>query len=288
MPVTDQVARETLPLSPALGAEVRGIDVRRVDDETFAWIKTAWLEHLVLLFRGQHLSDGELVAFSRRFGELDIAPPNENGVRSVDGFPEVLVISNVVEDGVEIGSLGNAEAAWHTDMSYIEAPPTGSLLYALEVPPAGGDTGFLNMYQALDELPEALRRRIEGLAIKHDATTNSAGYLRAGTAPEVDQTRSPGACHPAMRRHPETGRPALYLGRRHLAYVSGLALDDSEALLNQLWAYATQDRFTWHHQWRAGDLVIWDNRAAMHRRDSFDAGTRRIMHRTQIKGDRPF
>ena len=288
MPVTDQVARETLPLSPALGAEVRGIDVRRVDDETFAWIKTAWLEHLVLLFRGQHLSDGELVAFSRRFGELDIAPPNENGVRSVDGFPEVLVISNVVEDGVEIGSLGNAEAAWHTDMSYIEAPPTGSLLYALEVPPAGGDTGFLNMYQALEALPEVLDRRIEGLAIKHDATTNSAGYLRAGTEPAADLTRSPGACHPTIRRHPETGRPALYLGRRHLAYVPGLALDDSEDLLDQLWAHVTQERFTWHHQWRAGDLVIWDNRAAMHRRDSFDAGARRIMHRTQIKGDRPF
>ena len=144
------------------------------------------------------------------------------------------------------------------------------------------------MHRALDELPETLHRRLEGLAIKHDATTNSAGYLRAGIAPAADLTRSPGACHPAIRRHPESGRPALYLGRRHLAYVPGLALAESETLLDQLWAHATQERFTWHHQWRAGDLLIWDNRAAMHRRDSFDAGARRIMHRTQIKGERPY
>ena len=284
MPEKVNASREIVPLSPAIGAEVRGVDVTRIDNETFAWIRAAWLEHLVLLFRGQRLSDGDLVAFSRRFGELDIAPPNENGVRSIAGFPEVLVISNVVEDGMEIGSLGNAEAAWHTDMSYIEAPPTGSLLYALEVPPKGGDTGFLNMYQALESLPPDLCRRLEGRAIKHDATTNSAGYLRAGVEPAADLTSSPGTRHPAIRRHPETVRPALYLGRRHLAHIPGLAPEVSEDLLDQIWSHTTQERFTWHHHWRAGDLVIWDNRAAMHRRDAFDGSARRIMHRTQIKG----
>jgi len=275
------------PLSAALGAEIGGVDVTRLDDDGLARVKAAWLEHLVLLFRGQRLSDGELVAFSRRFGPLDVAPPNENGVRSAPGFPEILVISNVVEDGVEIGSLGNAEAAWHTDMSYIETPPTGSLLYALEVPPAGGDTGFLNMYRALDELPGELRRRVEGKHIKHDATTNSAGYLRAGVERPDDLQVSPGVCHPIVRRHPETGRQALYLGRRHLASIPGLEPEGSEHLLDALWAHTTQTRFTWHHQWRAGDLLIWDNRAAMHRRDPFDAKARRIMHRTQIAGDRP-
>ena len=165
-------------------------------------------------------------------------------MRNVPDYPEILVISNVVENGMEIGSLGNAEAAWHTDMSYLETPPPGSLLYALEVPEAGGDTGFLNMYSALDHLPGDLRARIEGLAIKHDATTNSAGYLRAGTAPATDVRSSPGTCHPIIRHHGETGRPALYLGRRHLAYIPGLDLAESEALLDALWSHATQERFT--------------------------------------------
>lgn len=275
---------EFVPLSSAIGAEVRGVDLTAIDDAIFHRIKAAWLEHIVLLFRGQELTDAALVAFSRRFGALDVAPPNENGVRSVPDFPEILVISNVVENGVEIGSLGNAEADWHTDMSYLETPPSGSLLHALEVPSEGGDTGFLNMYSALDGLPGALRARIEGLSIKHDATTNSAGYLRAGTAQASDPRTSPGTCHPIVRNHGETDRPALYLGRRHLAYVPGLELEDSEALLNALWSHATQERFAWRHRWRAGDLLIWDNRAAMHRRDAFPAEARRIMHRTQIKG----
>ena len=279
---------EVVPISAAIGAEIKGVDLAKVDAATFAAVRNAWLEHCVLLFRDQDISDADLVAFSRRFGELDESPPNENGVMSPSGFPEILVLSNVVENGVAIGSLGNQECIWHSDMNYREKPPMGSMLYALEVPPSGGDTGFLNAYTAYETLPAPLKRRIEGLEIKHDSTTNSAGYRREGSEDVTDVTVSPGTRHPIVRTHPETKRKTLFLGRRRYAYIPGLALADSEALLDALWAHATQEKFTWHHHWRVGDVVCWDNRCTMHRRDDFPENLRRVMHRTQIKGDRPF
>src|SRR5712671_5232972 len=145
------------PTGAALGAEIGGIDLRRIGDSEFAAIHRAWLDHLVLLFRGQALNDDDMIAFSRRFGELDFAPIQENGRRFVDGHPEIYVVSNVVENGVAIGSLGAGEALWHTDMSYLEDPPKASMLYALEVPPSGGDTSFCTMYGAWDALPGELR-----------------------------------------------------------------------------------------------------------------------------------
>lgn len=279
---------EVNPISTAIGAEIRGVDLAAVDDGEFEKIHQAWLENLVLLFRNQRLDDTDLVAFSRRFGDLDVAPPNENGQVGVDGHPEVLILSNIIENGQPIGALGNAEAIWHTDMNYIDEPPTASVLHSVEVPETGGDTGFCNMYRALETLPADLRQRIEGLRIKHDSSTNSGGFLRKGAEPVTDVAKCPGAVHPIIRTHPETGRPALYLGRRRHAYVMGLSVAESEALLDAVWAHATQDAFTWHHQWRVGDVIMWDNRCAMHRRDDFDPATRRIMHRTQIKGDKPF
>ena len=140
---------------------------------------------------------------------------------------------------------------------------------ALKLPAAGGDTGFLNMYQAFDTLPASLARRIEGLTLKHDATYNSVGQLRENFQDVTDVTASPGASHPIVRIHHETGRKALFLGRRNCAYVNGLSLDESEELLDALWEHVTQERFNWHHKWRLGDLVIWDNRCTMHRRDAF-------------------
>ena len=272
------------PLSKGIGADIRGVDLARLSDAEFDTIYEAWLHYQVLRFRGQELGDAQLVEFSRRFGDLDIAPPNENGQRFVEGFPEILVISNVVENGIEIGSLGSGEAVWHTDMSYIEHPPVGSILYSWEIPAQGGNTGFLNMYSALAGLPADLRERIFGLRLKHDATTNSAGYLRAGIEDNLDVKTSPGAIHPMVIEHPQTGRPALYLGRRHRAYIVGLPLEESEDLLDELWRHAMRPEYCWHQQWRVGDLLIWDNRCTMHRRDAFDPDSRRIMHRTQIKG----
>ena len=274
-----------VPTGAALGAEIRGADLAKLDRPTFDAIHRAWLDHLVLLFRDQRLNDDDLIGFSRRFGDLDWAPVQETGRRFVEGKPEIYVVSNVIENGVPIGSLGAGEAVWHTDMSYLADPPKASMLYALEIPPAGGNTGFCNMYKALDAMPAALQRRLEGKTLKHDGTYNSGGYVRQGVEATDDPTRSPGTSHPIICRHPETGRRVLYLGRRRNAYIDGLPLAESEALLDEIWSYATKPELSWYNEWRIGDVVLWDNRCTMHRRDPFDAHARRILHRTQIKGE---
>jgi taurine dioxygenase len=284
--VTEAAGKLTVtPLGGALGAVVGGADLREVDEPTFAAIHRAWLDHLVLLFRGQHLNDDELVAFSRRLGDLDLAPIQETGRRFVEGHPEIYIVSNVIENGMPIGSLGAGDLVWHTDMSYQEDPPKASILYAIEVPSGGGNTGFVNMYRAYDGLPVGLRSRLAGLQVKHDGTYNSGGYLRAGVTPTDDPRDAPGTLHPLVCTHPETGRRCLYLGRRRNAYIAGLTLGESEGLLDELWAEATRDELTWYNIWRVGDVVLWDNRCTMHRRDPFDPGARRVMHRTQIKGE---
>ncbi len=214
---------EVIPTGAALGAEVRGIDLRDVDAPAFAVIHRAWIEHLVLLFRDQTLDDDVLVAFSRRFlgAFSDQAPIQENGRRFVEGYPEIYVVSNVIERGVAIGSLGAAgEAVWHTDMSYLEDPPKASMLYALEVPPTGGNTGFTSMYRAYETLPDALRQRIVGLRVKHDGTYNSGGYVRQGVTPTDDPIAAPGTFHPLVCTHPDSRRRGLYLGRRHGMRIS--------------------------------------------------------------------
>ena len=218
-----------VPTGAALGARVEGVDVRSLDTETFALVYQAWLDHQVLLFRDQSLTDEDLVAFSRRFGDLDEAPVQETGRRFVEGHPEIYVVSNVVEHGVPIGSLGAGEAVWHTDMSYLPDPPKASVLYALEVPAHGGDTSFCSMYAAWDAAARTgCDSRVEGLRVKHDGTYNSGGYVRQGVTPTDDPRTSPGTLHPLVSVHPETGRPGLYLGRRRNAYIEGLSLDDSE------------------------------------------------------------
>ena len=229
-----------VPTGAALGAWVDGVDLRRLDTETFSRIYQAWLDHQVLLFRDQSLTDEDLFAFSRRFGDLDEAPVQESGRRFVEGHPEIYVVSNVVEHGVPIGSLGAGEAVWHTDMSYLPDPPKASVLYAIEVPAQGGDTSFCSMSAAWVQLPERLRGRVAGLLVKHDGTYNSGGYVRQGVTPTGDPRTSPGTLHPLVAVHSETGRPGLYLGRRRNAYIEGLPLSDSEALLDEIWAEATR------------------------------------------------
>jgi len=274
-----------LPTGKALGAEVQGVDLRTIGNEDFSKIHQAWLDNIVLLFRGQQLTDNDLISFSKRLGGLDQAPIQESGRRFVEGFPEIYVVSNVMKDGAPIGSLGAGEATWHTDMSYLQDPPKASILYALEIPPSGGNTYFSNMYRAYESLPEKLKLRINGLSLKHDGTYNSGGYVRQGVAAVDDPMKSPGTFHPLVCTHPETGRRMLYLGRRRNAYIGGLSLADSDALLDELWAYATRDELAWGNEWRVGDLVLWDNRCTMHRRDPFDNSSRRVMHRTQVKGE---
>ena len=274
-----------MPTGAALGAEVEGTDLSALDAAALHAIHRAWLAHEVVLFRDQRLDDDALVALSRRFGELDEAPVQENGQRFVEGHPEIYVVSNVIERGVPIGSLGSGEAVWHTDMSYLPLPPKASILHALEIPASGGETSFCSMTAAWETLPADLRTRVAGRRVKHDGTYNSGGYVREGVIPSDDPRTAPGALHPLVCLHPETGRRSLYLGRRRNAYVEGLALGESEELLDALWAHATRPELQWEHRWRAGDLVIWDNRCTMHRRNAFDPAARRVLHRTQIRGD---
>lgn len=266
-----------------VGAEVQGVDIASLTETQVAAVKQAWYRHDVLVFRKQRLADDDLLEFSRHFGELD-PPPNQGaGRKSPPGYPDVYVVSNVLDDrGEPIGALGDGEALWHTDMSYAPRPPDASMLYALEIPSVGGDTWFCGMKAALAKLPHPLLERIETLDIKHDGTYDSGGTVRKDLAPSDDPRTSAGTPHPVIIEHPVSGDLALYLGRRRNAFVMGLELEESERLLDQLWSYV--DSVVYKHKWALGDLVLWDNRTTMHRRDPFDPTSRRIMHRTQIKG----
>jgi taurine dioxygenase len=275
---------DVVPTGKALGAELRGVDLKSLDDAQAAEIMRAFHRHQVILIRHQTLGDQDLIAFSRRFGDLDWAPIQETGRRFVEGMPEIYIVSNVKVNGEAIGSLGAGEAVWHTDMSYLDVPPMASALYSLEVPPSGGNTSFCSMYAVYDALPAEMKRRIASLKIKHDGTYNSGGFLRQGVTATDDPRASPGAVHPLVCTHPDTGRQMLYLGRRRNAYLMGLELAESEALLDELWTFVDRPEFKWEHVWKVGDLVMWDNRCTMHRRDPFDDTARRVMHRTQIKG----
>ena len=280
---------ELQPLSTNVGIEAIGVDLSVINDDTYLALIRAFNHYGGVLFRNQILTPDALVSFSRLFGDLDQAPVMENGKTAVPGYPEIYIVSNIEDkDGKPIGSLGSGEAVWHTDMSYLEIPPDISMLYALEVPSNGGDTSLCNMGAALDELPAHLRTRIANLSIKHDGTYNSGGFLRQGMREDSDPMTCEGQTHPAVCAHPRTGRPVLYLGRRRNAYIIGLEREDSEDLLDQLWEFATLAHHTYCHQWRVGDLLMWDNRSTMPRREPFSAATRRLMQRTQIRGqERP-
>jgi taurine dioxygenase len=273
-------------LDAALGAEVDGVDVSQpVAQADVEAIEHAWRERLVVVFHGQKLSDPQLIAFSRNFGELDPPGPNPYGEPFNKEHPELNVISNVVENGKPIGNLGDGEAVWHADMTYVDVPPKAAMLHSLEVPPAGGNTHFANMFAAYETLPDELKKTVAGKVAVHDGSTNSAGMLRKGYKTVTDVRDVVGAHHPLVRTDPKTGRKALFLGRRPNAYVLGLDVAESEALLDALWAHATQPRFAMCHAWKVGDLLMWNNLSVLHRRDPFDPKSRRVMHRSQIRGD---
>ena len=275
---------EVHPLTPGFAAEVSGVDARRLSDGEFAQLRQAWVNFGVLRLRGQPLDDDELQAFSARFGPLEEIPLGRMPAaeRAKIGNRHVTSLSNILVNGKPIGGLGNAEAQWHSDMTYNEDPPPASILLCIETPATGGDTHFANQHAAFSALPKSLRRRIEGLTIKHDAAHTSIGKLRPGFEPFDDPRDAPGAIHPIIRTHEETGRSALYLGRREWAYVPGLPLAESKALLDELWSYAALEANVWRQTWRPHDIIIWDNRSVLHRRDPFDPNDRRLMRRCQV------
>lgn len=280
-----QAAISVVPTGAALGADIVGYDMRQppTPDE-LAFIEQAWADHLVLRFRGHAgLTPEQLIAFSSSLGPLDKRPVRGSIRGGTNDLPlEINVISNIVVDGRPIGGLGAGEAEWHTDMTYKDQPPKASCLYSLEIPAQGGGTSFVNMYQAYEDLPPDLKKRAETLQCVHDASRNSTGELRQGFVAVDDPRKTIGAIHPVVRTHSVTGRKFLFLGRRRNAYLVGLPLEESEALLDEFWSRATLASLRWTQQWQVGDAVLWDNRCTMHQRDAFDPDSRRLMYRTQI------
>jgi taurine dioxygenase len=281
---------EIRPTGAALGADVLGADLATARADALDRIRAALRDHLVLRFRDTALDDADYVAFGRTFGEIE--PPDAHtrtASMAAHEFPEMSVISNIIEDGMAKGEAGDGELKWHTDHGFMERPAAFTMLLAREVPASGGDTSFLNMYRAYEELPDDLRTRIQGLSTKHQASHASTGQRRPGYLDlDSDDPRDlPGALHPIVRTHPETGRKALFLGRRFGSYIPPLPLEESEALLDEIWAHATRDEFAWTQKWQVGDLIIWDNRCTMHRRDGFAGQGRRRMHRLMTRGEPP-
>ena len=265
-------------------AEVTGVDLTKISDREFLALYEAWLEFGVLRIRDQPLTDGELQQFSNRFGPLEEIPYGKISREEKQKIKNlyVTVISNIEVDGKPIGGLGNKEATWHSDMTYIDSPPPASILMSLEVPEFGGDTHFSDQKAAYMNLPNELVSRIKNLAIKHNSAHTSVGDLRRGFDPIEDPRDAPGAVHPIIRVHDETQDKMLYLGRRELAYVVGLALGESEQLLDEIWRYAALSENVWTQQWEIGNVIIWDNRRVLHRRDGFDQSQRRLMKRCQV------
>ncbi|MBL24876.1 MAG: hypothetical protein CMM48_13365 [Rhodospirillaceae bacterium] len=279
---------EIIPSGAALGADVHGVDLGNLGEAAFETIRKAALDHLVLRFRDQSLDDAALIGFGRRFGDLLGQGASIVGKHYIEEYPEILCVSNIKDDdGKPLGNLGSGEAIWHSDQSYWDEPPSYSILNAVELPPEGGDTHFCNQYLAYETLPDDLKSALEGKRLVHDESTNSAGQMRAGFDEINDPRKAPGARHPGVRTHPETGQKALYLGRRRNSAVLDMDLAAGEALLDQVWRHATLEKFTWIQVWRPGDVVMWDNRCTLHRRDGFDNSQRRMMHRIQVAGSVP-
>ena len=271
----------------SLGGEIVDLDIsNKLTQDQINFINQSWDERLVLVFKKQNLDDHKLINFSKYFGELDPPGPNPYGITFLPEFPEINVISNVKnEQGTPIGNLGDGEAVWHADMTYLQLPPKAGILYALEVPKNQGNTHFANMALAYNELPNKLKEKIDDKILIHDSAHNSAGMLRKGYSEVDNPSETPGARHPMVITDKNTNKKLLFLGRRPHAYIIGLELEESENLLNEIWEHATQKKFTWTQKWKKGDLLMWKNLNVLHKRDAFDPNTRRVMHRTQIKGE---
>jgi taurine dioxygenase len=263
-------------LHPRFAAQITGFDLGQIADDRFAEIVAAWRQHPVLVFRDQTLSPEAQIAFARRLGDLDLAPPFDVEQSALAGYPELAVVSNIKVGGKPIGGLGDGELSWHSDMTYAETPPVACALLARELPPEGGDTYFLDLRAAWRELPQELRERVLSARIYHDRAYTSAG------TPRNDAKASEGQWHPVRISDPVSGEHALMLGRRRNGRLA-IGDDDDPELLDALWLHADQQAHVYRHRWRANDLVLWNNLMAMHRRDAFDPAARRLLHRAQIR-----
>ena len=277
---------EIRPLSPACGAEVTGVDLRRIDEATFRALRDAWLKaEGVLVVRNQALTPEEHVAFSRRFGELERFEGAAVARYRLPGVPEIYRVSNKVVNGEPAGRE-DAGTYWHSDASWQEKPLSASLLHAIEIPPYGGDTLFANMYRAYETLSAPLRRFLEGLEALHAvANAGKTSYAKELAGKAASQTGQQ-AVHPVVRVHPETGRKLLFVNEGFTAEILGLAPAESRALLAFLFDHSTRPERIYRHRWQLNDLVIWDNRAVLHYAVSDYKGIGwRYMHRTSVQGE---
>jgi len=278
------------PTQSALGADVDGLDLSAPTSSDIATLLTALREHLVVRLRGYTLDDVAFTRLAERFGDLEGSPDfSKSRDVYVAASPKMTVVSNVTVDGKPVGDHGDGELNWHTDQGFVERPSGFTFLVAREVPPSGGNTSFANMYRAYERLSPEVKQKIARLKIKHQESHTAQGIPRPGYRDIAthDPRELPGPQHPVVRTHPDSGRKALYLGRRFGAYIPGLTLAQSEALLDELWGNAARPEDCWTQQWQLGDLIIWDNRCTMHRRDAFTGQGRRRMHRLTTLGERP-
>lgn len=268
------------PLSPALGAEIIGVDLSQdLDDDRFGQILDAWHENLVILFRNQDLSEEAEVRFAERFGPLATIHTQQFASR----HPAVMLISNIREDGKAIGALPDGEMHFHSDQCYKERPARASMLYAIEIPSKGGNTLFANAYKAYETLPDDMKRRIDGRRALNAYDYDTGATRRGGKAPDD----APSYVQPVVRTHPVTGRKALYVNRLMTVRIEGLPSEESEEILDYLFTHQERPEFIYEHVWTPGDLLMWDNRCTLHARSDFSADERRMLRRVTILGEKP-
>jgi taurine dioxygenase len=277
------------PLPGSFAAEVLGLDLNLpLAGEDFRRIHRAHLDHHVLVFRDQHITPEQQIAFSRRFGELQIHVLHQFHLK---GHPEILIVSNILEDGQPVG-LGDAGHFWHSDLSYVEKPSLGSMLLAQELPSVGGDTLFANQHAAWEALPPALQARVRHLRAEHSYLAKyEALRERSPWRPKLSDeqvARVLPSVHPVVRQHPETGRLGLFVSEHFTTRIVDLPEDESRALLAELFDHSTRPELQYRHPWQPHDMVFWDNRSVTHLAAGCPPELRRRLHRTTIQGDKPF
>ncbi len=269
------------PVAGALGAEISGVDLaKELSDDTVAAIRRAWLEHLVIFFRDQNLSPAQFLALARRFG----TPIEYPFVKGLDEFPEIIPVLKLEHERVNFGGI------WHSDTAYLDVPPMASMLVAREVPPAGGDTLFANMYAAYETLSDGMKRVLDGLVAINSSANADVSRTREDRI--KDSARSGAreeyvAAHPVVRVHPETGRRALYVNVAHTVRFEGMTLEESAPILDYLYRHQVRPELTCRFRWRPGSLAFWDNRCAQHNAINDYQGHRRLLHRITLAGDKP-
>jgi len=287
MTVATRTRLDVVPLTQHIGAEIRGIDLHeKPDEETIAAIHQAWLDHLVIIFPGQKLSQEDLVRVTHYFGEqAQHSRPAKYFPKGYSSLlPGIMLISNIRENGEPIGALPDGEMMFHHDMIHVEVPSKATLLYSVEIPSSGGNTLFASGYAAYDTLDPAIRDRLEGRLAEH--------HYNYGSTQKGDSrgTEAFGECvHPVFRTHEETGKKAVYVNRLMTAGIVDMPQEENEPLLNAVFDHAEKPEFVYEHVWRVGDLLLWDNRCSSHARTDFPSTERRLMLRTTVKGTvRPF